>query len=121
MKTRFKKNAKVFDIVITALAGMVSVAVMFYAIYHFGLKESWPELVLNLCGRHSVAARHPLCAAIGQFCLTFGMSHAVGAAAVHTRLLLCPKRLAELYQAQPVADMHHRHAHCRTLQLRHFH
>lgn len=48
MKTRFKKNAKVFDIVITALAGMVSVGVMLYAVFHFGLKESWPELVLNL-------------------------------------------------------------------------
>ena len=48
MKTRFKKNAKVFDIVITALAGMVSVGVMLYAVFHFGLKESWPELVLNM-------------------------------------------------------------------------
>ena len=47
MKTRFKKNAKVFDIVITALAGMVSVGVMLYAVFHFGLKEAWPELVLN--------------------------------------------------------------------------
>lgn len=27
MQTRFKKNAKVFDIVITAVAGMVSVGV----------------------------------------------------------------------------------------------
>lgn len=48
MKTRFKKNAKIFDIVITAVAGMVSVAVMLYAVAFFGLKEAWPELVLNL-------------------------------------------------------------------------
>lgn len=48
MKTRFKKDAKIFDIVITALAGMVSVGVMLYAVDHFSLKESWPELVLNL-------------------------------------------------------------------------
>jgi len=48
MKTRFKKDAKIFDIVITALAGMASVGVMLYAVAHFGLKESWPELVLNL-------------------------------------------------------------------------
>ena len=48
METRFKKNAKIFDIVITAVAAMVSVSVMFYAVAHFGLKESWPELVLNL-------------------------------------------------------------------------
>lgn len=48
MKTRYKQNAKVFDIVITAIGGMVSVGVMFYAVFHFGLKESWPELVLNM-------------------------------------------------------------------------
>ena len=48
MQTRFKKNAKVFDIVITTAAGIVSVGVMLYAIGHFGLQEAWPELVLNL-------------------------------------------------------------------------
>ena len=48
METRFKKNAKIFDIVITAVAAMVSVGVMLYAVAHFGLKASWPELVLNL-------------------------------------------------------------------------
>ena len=48
MQTRFKKGAKVFDIVITAVAGMVSVAVMLYGIVHFGVGEAWPELVLNL-------------------------------------------------------------------------
>ena len=48
MNTRFKKNAKIFDIGITAVAGMVSVGIMLYAIGHFGLRESWPELVLNL-------------------------------------------------------------------------
>ena len=48
MQTRFKKNAKIFDIVITAVAGMLSVAVMLYGITYFGLKEAWPELVLNL-------------------------------------------------------------------------
>ena len=32
MQTRFKKNAKVFDIGITAVAGMVSVGVMLYAV-----------------------------------------------------------------------------------------
>ena len=48
MKTRFKKGAKIFDIGITAVAGMVSVGVMLYAVGHFGLREAWPELVLNL-------------------------------------------------------------------------
>ena len=48
MKTRFKKGAKVFDIGITAVAGMFSVCMMLYAVFHFGLGEAWPELVLNL-------------------------------------------------------------------------
>ena len=45
---RFKKKAKIFDIAITAVAGMVSVGVMLYAVFHFGVREAWPELVLNL-------------------------------------------------------------------------
>lgn len=45
---RFKKKAKVFDVVITAVAGMVSVGIMFYAIGHFGIREAWPELILNI-------------------------------------------------------------------------
>ena len=48
MQTRFKKNAKIFDIVITAVAGMFSVGIMLYAIIYFGLREAWPELVLNI-------------------------------------------------------------------------
>ena len=48
MKTRFKKGAKVVDIVITAVAGMFSVGMMLYGVFHFGLAEAWPELVLNL-------------------------------------------------------------------------
>ena len=48
MQTRFKKNAKVFDIVITAVAAMLSVGIMLYGVAHFGLHETWPELVLNL-------------------------------------------------------------------------
>lgn len=45
---RFKKNAKIFDIVVTAVAAMLSVGVMLYGVFHFGLSEAWPELVLNL-------------------------------------------------------------------------
>jgi len=45
MKTRFKKGAKIVDIMITAVSGTVSVAVMLYGIFHFGLSETWPELV----------------------------------------------------------------------------
>ena len=40
MQTRFKKNAKIFDIGITAVAAMVSVGVMLYAVAHFGMKEA---------------------------------------------------------------------------------
>ena len=48
MKTRFKKGAKIFDIMVTAVAGMLSVGIMLYGIAHFGLSETWPELVLNV-------------------------------------------------------------------------
>lgn len=48
MKTRFKKGAKIFDIGLTAVGGMFSIAVVLYGVFHFGLAESWPELVLNL-------------------------------------------------------------------------
>ena len=48
MQTRFKKKGKVFDIGITAVAAVLSVGVMLFGIFHFGLRESWPELVLNL-------------------------------------------------------------------------
>jgi len=47
MKTRFKKNTKILDIVVMAVSGTLSVGVMLYAVYHFGFHEAWPELVLN--------------------------------------------------------------------------
>lgn len=49
MQTRFKKKSKIFDIMITAVGGTLSVGVMLYAIFHIGLANVWPELVLNLC------------------------------------------------------------------------
>ena len=48
MKSRFKKNAKVFDIGVTAVAALLSVGIMIYGIFHFGLSNTWPELVLNM-------------------------------------------------------------------------
>ena len=48
MKTRFKEGTKIFDIGITAVAGMLSVGIMLYGVGHFGLQEAWPELVLNV-------------------------------------------------------------------------
>ena len=48
MKSRFKKKGQIFDIVITAVAAFFSVGIMLYGVSHFGLYESWPELVLNI-------------------------------------------------------------------------
>ena len=45
---RFKTKGKIFDVVVTAVAATFSVGTMLYAVSHFGLKESWPELVLNI-------------------------------------------------------------------------
>lgn len=49
MKTRFKKKAKIFNIGLTAVVAAVSVGIMLYGIMYFGLRETWPELVLNTC------------------------------------------------------------------------
>ena len=48
MKTRFNKRGKIFDILITTIGGTLSGGVMLYGVYHFGLKEAWPELVINI-------------------------------------------------------------------------
>ena len=49
MKTRFTKKSQIFDIAITAVGAVLSVGIMLYGISHFGIREAWPELVLNLC------------------------------------------------------------------------
>jgi hypothetical protein len=49
METRFRKKSQIIDIGMTAAAAVLSVGIMLYGISHFGLRESWPELVLNLC------------------------------------------------------------------------
>ncbi|MBO4263111.1 MAG: hypothetical protein J5871_00335 [Bacteroidales bacterium] len=48
MNIRFKNKSDVFNIVVTAVAAVLSVGIMLYGVWHFGLQESWPELVLNL-------------------------------------------------------------------------
>ena len=48
MDTRFKKTAKIFDIGVCAVAAVLSVGIMIYGVFHFGLLQTWPELVLNL-------------------------------------------------------------------------
>lgn len=118
MQTRFKSNAKIFDIVITAVAGMLSIGVMLYGVFHFGLREAWPELVLNMfyifclvmiwmyffnridthrfnywcsisVGNNGVAARYTLPAAFGRLCTPPVVSRPCCAVALHADLLLC--------------------------------
>ena len=48
MEVRFKKKSEIFDVVVTAIAAVLSVGIMLYGVWHFGLRETWPELVLNL-------------------------------------------------------------------------
>ena len=48
METRFKKKSQLIDIGITAVSVVLSVGTMIYGVSHLGLKETWPELILNL-------------------------------------------------------------------------
>ena len=45
---RFKKKAKVIDIVITVVAGMFSVGIILYGVVYLGLEEAWPEMVIHM-------------------------------------------------------------------------
>ena len=45
---RFKKKIKIADVGITAIAGILSVCVMYYAVYKFGMQEAGEELILNM-------------------------------------------------------------------------
>ena len=47
MEIRFKKKGTILDVLVTAVAAVVSVGTMLYGVWHFGLQEAWPELVLN--------------------------------------------------------------------------
>lgn len=49
MEKRFKKKSQIFDIGITVAGAVLSVGTMVYGISHLGLRDTWPELVLNLC------------------------------------------------------------------------
>ncbi len=48
MKVRFKEKSKIFDVGITVVAAVFSVGTMLYGVLQLGLRETWPELVLNL-------------------------------------------------------------------------
>ena len=45
---RFTRKADILNIGLTALSVALSVGVMLYGVIHYGLRETWPELVLNL-------------------------------------------------------------------------
>ena len=47
MDIRFKQKSKILDIAIVLLAGIASVSLMIYAVFHFGLENAWNELILN--------------------------------------------------------------------------
>ena len=48
MSIRFKNKSDIFNIVVTAIAAIVSVGIMLYGVWHFGIENAWPELILNL-------------------------------------------------------------------------
>ena len=48
MSIRFKNKSDIFNIVVTAVAAVVSVGIMLYGVWHFGIENAWPELVLNM-------------------------------------------------------------------------
>jgi hypothetical protein len=48
MDIRFKQKGKIIDVAIVCLGVLVSVGTMLYGVFHFGLTNTWPELVLNL-------------------------------------------------------------------------
>ena len=48
MSIRFKNKSDIFNIVVTAAAAVLSVGIMLYGVWHFGIQNAWPELVLNL-------------------------------------------------------------------------
>ena len=48
MELRFKDKGTIFNVAVTIFAAVVSVGMMLYGVWHFGLQETRPELVLNV-------------------------------------------------------------------------
>ncbi len=48
MELRFKDKGTIFNVAVTIFAALASVAMMLYGVWHFGLAQTWPELVLNV-------------------------------------------------------------------------
>ena len=124
------------DVGLTAIAGFLSVGVMYYAVYKFGLQEAGEELILNMfyvasltmIGLYFFNHMSPnqfnyscsICAAtIGHICVTRDLPLSLGHAAPHADILLCPQAMEDLHQARPVDDLLGGRGYCRSLQLRH--
>ena len=48
MEIRFKSKSDIFNVLLTAVFAIVSVGMMLFGVLHFGLSQTWPELVHNL-------------------------------------------------------------------------
>ena len=48
MKTRFSSKSDIFNVAVTIIAAAVSVVMVIYGVLTLGIRESWPELVLNV-------------------------------------------------------------------------
>ena len=48
MGLRFKDKGTIFNVAVTILAAVISVGMMIYGVLTLGLRETWPELVLNI-------------------------------------------------------------------------
>ena len=48
MEIRFTQKSDIFNILVTVIAAVISVGMVIYGVLTLGLKETWPELVLNV-------------------------------------------------------------------------
>jgi len=142
MEVRFKNKSDIFNIVVTAVAAALSVGIMLYGVWHYGVLNTWPELVLNLfyiaclvmmwmyffngpittnhfnywssvCVGVTISSpRHPFCTHAGILPAASGMSGPFRGAYHDAYLLLCPQGLEELYKEKPVGHLCGGHAHC---------
>ena len=48
MDIRFKNKSKIIDVLVTVAGGFLSVGMVIYGVFYLGVRETWPELVLNL-------------------------------------------------------------------------
>ena len=99
MNIRFKERGQIFDFAVTAVAAVLSVGVMLYGVWHFGLREAWPELVLCLRGYHCAAAGCHFLASTGHLPHPEDLPGPFCGASVIAYLFLWPKGLEELHQA----------------------